>query len=88
MLEDEDGDAAGVPLRAALVLRNLARFMPKAVLPIGNRATKAGKKTQHDLMSAVFSSEVNERLLYAMSHGHGIKDYVGAIFRAVKANST
>lgn len=86
MLEDEDGDAAGVPLRAALVLRNMARFMPKTVAPVGNRALKAGQKKPVDLMSAVFSGEVLDRLSYAMSHGHGIKDYCGAIFKAVKAS--
>ncbi|RMY85507.1 hypothetical protein D0861_06414 [Hortaea werneckii] len=29
--EDEKGDAAGVPLGAALVLRNIAKFMPKSL---------------------------------------------------------
>jgi chromatin structure-remodeling complex subunit RSC9 len=33
ILEDETGDAAGVPLRAALVLRNIAHFMPARFQP-------------------------------------------------------
>ncbi|KAI7159064.1 hypothetical protein KC316_g13732 [Hortaea werneckii] len=36
--EDEKGDAAGVPLGAALVLRNIAKFMPKS---LGRNGTAA-----------------------------------------------
>ncbi|KAI7663546.1 hypothetical protein KC319_g7732 [Hortaea werneckii] len=37
--EDEKGDAAGVPLGAALVLRNIAKFMPKS---LGQNGTAEG----------------------------------------------
>ncbi|KAI5370581.1 putative ARID DNA-binding domain, DNA-binding RFX-type winged-helix domain-containing protein [Septoria linicola] len=88
MLEDEKGDATGVPLRAVLVLRNMARFMPKASSAVVNRALKSGqKRPQHDMMSAVFSNEVRDRLMYAMTHGEGIRSYCGAVFRAIRANS-
>ncbi|GIZ39585.1 hypothetical protein CKM354_000296400 [Cercospora kikuchii] len=85
MLEDEKGDATSLSLRAALVLRNMARFMPKSVSSM--RAVKSGQKRQHDLMSIVFSGEVTERLLHAMSSGRAIREYCGAIFRAIRANS-
>ncbi|KAF7191353.1 Chromatin structure-remodeling complex subunit rsc9 [Pseudocercospora fuligena] len=90
LLEDEKGDAAGVPLRAALVLRNMARFMPKDLAPAQSlNALKRGEKKEEitDIMTKVFDSEVKERLFYAMSHSKTIRDYVGAVFRAVKQNS-
>lgn len=91
LLEDEKGDAAGVPLRAALVLRNMARFMPKNLAPAHSlNALKRGEKKEDitDIMNKVFDSEVRERLFYALSHSKTIRDYVGAVFRAVKQNSS
>lgn len=86
MLEDEKGDATGVPLRAILVLRNMARFMPKDVqIAHGMNAIKSGHKQEGklDVMQSVFDAEVRERLFYAMSYGKTIRDYVGAVFRAI-----
>lgn len=42
-LEDERGDAAGVSLGAALVLRNLAKFMPQS-LPAGSHGRHGGMR--------------------------------------------
>lgn len=39
-----------------------------------------------DLMTRVFDDEVTERLFYAMSHSKTMRNYVGAISRAVKQN--
>jgi chromatin structure-remodeling complex subunit RSC9 len=90
VLEDERQDAAGVPLRAALVLRNIARFLPSKVVPAKNTdATE--KKTEKDVVQSepedkLFSSEVRERLFYAMSYSKTLRDYMGSIFRALKQN--
>lgn len=88
MLQDELGDAAGVPVRAALVLRNVARFMPKAIgnmKGIGAAKNGMNKDDKSDPMTVVFDSEVRERLFYAMSFNKTIREFVGSIFRAVKA---
>ncbi|SMR51088.1 unnamed protein product [Zymoseptoria tritici ST99CH_1E4] len=87
VLEDERGDAAGVPLRAALVLRNIAKFMPRKESGPKD-ATKKGtagdvKEWPEDVL---FSSEVRERLFYAMSYSKTLRDYMGTIFRALKQN--
>lgn len=88
MLEDENGEPAGIPARAVLVLRNIARFMPKA---IGNAngmgAAKSGlnKDDKSDPMTVVFDSEVMERLYYAMSYSKTVREFVGSVFRAIKA---
>ncbi|KAF2171253.1 hypothetical protein M409DRAFT_63608 [Zasmidium cellare ATCC 36951] len=87
MLEDERGEATGVPLRAVVVLRNLARFMPKQ-LDVGNGASaiKSGHKKEDktDVLETVFDGEVRERLFHAMSYSKTMRDYVGAVFRAIK----
>ncbi|CAK4033552.1 Chromatin structure-remodeling complex subunit rsc9 [Lecanosticta acicola] len=88
MLEDERGDATGVPLRAVLVLRNIARFMPRRLEIVkGANAIKSGHKQESDktdLVESVFDGEVRDRLFYAMSYSKTIRDYVGAVFRAIK----
>lgn len=89
MLEDENGDATGIPVRAALVLRNIARFMPKAVgKTTGLGAAKIGMNMddKSELMTVVFDSEVRERLFYAMSFSRTIREYVASVFRAMKAH--
>lgn len=87
MLEDEKGDATGVPLRAILVLRNMARFMPQRLDKAnGADAIKSGHKQEQktDLLADIFDPEVRERLFYAMSHSKTMRDYAGAVFRAIK----
>lgn len=91
MLEDEKGDPTGVPLRAVLVLRNVARFMPKRLeASNGMHSIKAGVKQEErtDLMSTVFDEGVRGRLFHAMSHSKTMRDYVGAVFRAIKQGSS
>ncbi|EME50113.1 hypothetical protein DOTSEDRAFT_165097 [Dothistroma septosporum NZE10] len=87
LLEDEKGDATGVPLRAVLVLRNMARFMPQRLdAADGAGAIKSGHKKEQktDLLADIFDTEVRERLFYAMSHSKTMRDYAGAVFRAIK----
>lgn len=90
MLEDERGDATGVPLRAILVLRNIARFMPRRLQAAsGASIIKSGHKQEPDktdLVATVFDGEVRDRLFYAMSYSKTIRDYVGAVFWAIKPN--
>lgn len=91
-LQDEKGDAAGVALGAALVLRNIAKFMPKDEAPVrdGSGGVAGGdggeeKEMMEGSMNVVFGDEVKERLFYAISHNRTVKEYVGSVLRAVKA---
>lgn len=91
MLEDENGGPAGVPVRAVLVLRNVARFMPKTIgnaNGIGLAKSGLNKEDKSDPMTVVFDSEVRERLFYAMSFSKTIREYVASVFRAIKAGGT
>ena len=99
-LQDEKGDAASIPLGAALVLRNIAKFMPRdnttAVVSNGvdisgaksvlsNEKPKAAAGEVDGLVRRVFDAEVRERLFYALAVNRTVKEYVGGILRAVKA---
>lgn len=99
-LQDEKGDAAGVALGAALVLRNIAKFMPKDEAPLrsgsdavgsGGGLVGAGGREEKEMlegsMDVVFGDEVKQRLFYAVSHHRTVKEYVGSVLRAVKAGS-
>ena len=92
--DDGAGDAAGLSLSAALVLRNIAKFMPKSLdnapsMSAGrlggavNGEKAGGEKDDGELMKRVFSEEVKERLFFAMTHGKPIHGYVGSILRSI-----
>lgn len=94
-LEDEKGDAQGISLSAALILRNIAKFMPSSLpsnVPNGVATGRLGAPTNgaaaseeggNVLMKRVFDEEVRERLFYAMTHGKPIHSYVGSVLRAI-----
>lgn len=92
-LQDETGDAAGLPLGAALVLRNVARFMPKTLSNSQDsvRAAMGGEveKSKNSLDDAgliglFFNEEVRRGLFDALSHNKTLKDYVGVVLRNVR----
>ena len=92
-LQDETGDAAGLPLGAALVLRNIARFMPKTLSNSKDsvRAAMGGEveKSKNSLDDAgliglFFNEEVRRGLFDALSHNKTLKDYVGVVLRNVR----
>lgn len=92
-LQDETGDAAGLPLGAALVLRNIARFMPKSLSNSTDsvRAAIAGENEKNTdgldddgMIGLFFNEEVRRGLFDALSHNKTLKDYVGVILRNVR----
>jgi chromatin structure-remodeling complex subunit RSC9 len=91
-LQDEKGDAAGVPLGAALVLRNIAKFFPQPPPNIasGIEGIVGGKPEvqaeKESLMQQVFDEEVKDRLFLAMAQNRTLKEYVGRVLGAVRAN--
>lgn len=94
-LQDETGDAAGLPLGAALVLRNIARFMPKTLsnstdsvrAVIGGETEKKSDALEDPgMIGMFFDEEVRRGLFDALSHNKTLKDYVGVILKHIKRN--
>lgn len=95
-LQDEKNDAAGVPLGAALVLRNIAKFMPQKTSAVsaaeGMREVLGGEKVEHigqdedTLIGNVFNESVQDTLFYAFAQQRTVRDYVGSILRAIRAS--
>lgn len=92
-LQDETGDAAGIPLGAALVLRNIARFMPKSLsnstdsvrAVMGGETQKSADALEDaGMIGMFFNDEVRRGLFDALSHNKTLKDYVGVILRNVR----
>jgi chromatin structure-remodeling complex subunit RSC9 len=95
-LQDEKGEAAGVPLGAALVLRNIAKFMPQSE---SSRTSIRGimgaenieregemEKREEEMMGRIFDEEVRERLFFAMAQNRTIIKEVASVLRAVRAS--
>lgn len=92
-LQDETGDAAGLPLGAALILRNIARFTPKSLSNSKDslRAAVSGETEKGEdglddsgMIGLFFNEEVRRGLFDALSHNRTLKDYVGVILRNVR----
>jgi chromatin structure-remodeling complex subunit RSC9 len=92
-LQDETGDAAGLPLGAALVLRNIARFMPKTLSDSkdsvqaamgGETEKKADSLDDAGMIGLFFNEEVRRGLFDALSHNKTLKNYVGVVLRNVR----
>ena len=80
-LADEKNDATGVALNAALVLRNIAKFMPG----VEDSRADAGKKPPREerMVDRVFDEEVVERLSFALTFARPVGIYVGSVLRAL-----
>lgn len=92
-LQDETGDAAGLPLGAALVLRNIARFMPKSLsnskdsvraAMTGETKKPADGPEDAGMIGLFFNEDVRRGLFDALSHNKTLKDYVGVVLRNVR----
>lgn len=90
-LQDEKEDAAGIPLGAALVLRNIAKFLPKSAPPVAGLdvLTEVVKQKKDDVeaMERLFDDGVRECMFYAFSHNKTIRSYVGSVLRAIQKSS-
>jgi chromatin structure-remodeling complex subunit RSC9 len=92
-LQDETGDAAGLPLGAALVLRNIARFMPKSLsnskdsvraAMTGETGKPADGPEDPGMIGLFFNEDVRRGLFDALSHNKTLIHYVGIILRNVR----
>lgn len=88
-LTDDRNDAAGVPLGAALVLRNIARGLPKTAAGARTALNGAGTNVAAEeegegLMHVLFDENVKQSLFYTMAHNTVLKDYVATVLRAIR----
>jgi chromatin structure-remodeling complex subunit RSC9 len=92
-LQDETGDAAGLPLGAALILRNIARFMPKSLsnskdsvraAMTGETEKPADGPEDPGMIGLFFNEDVRRGLFDALSHNKTLKDYVAVVLRHVR----
>jgi chromatin structure-remodeling complex subunit RSC9 len=67
---DENGDAAGIPLTAALVLRNLARNLPKDDLEDDSEAGEP-----HGLVRKIFAP-IQQQLWFVMGYNKPLAPYM------------
>ncbi|KAF2718388.1 hypothetical protein K431DRAFT_287670 [Polychaeton citri CBS 116435] len=82
-MEDEKHDLAGVPLGAALVLRNIARGLPPE--KPGNDKDGGSTGLLRSRVSEVFGEDCRQAMTFAMVHHKGtMKDYVGAVLRYIR----
>jgi chromatin structure-remodeling complex subunit RSC9 len=81
---DERGDAAGLPLTSVLVLRNLARNVPKAVIGLQSSEDEpAWASGAHVWMDRVFGP-LHARLWHIMAHNRSLATYVWDLISAIE----
>lgn len=95
-MQDERNDAAGVPLSACLVLRNLARSILRMMPDVpgdkdislqslpGDKsdALRAADKMRSKLMHALFDP-TKQQLFFAMAHNYVLKDHLSNLLKLV-----
>lgn len=74
---DERQDAAGLPLMSVLVLRNLARVLPR---------TSSAVKTGRDVVFEVFGP-VKERLYYVLAYNISLREYLPTLTNLIDRGS-
>ena len=81
---DERGDAAGLPLTSVLVLRNLARNIPKAAIGIEHPVSiNQAPPGSQEWMDRLFSP-LRGRLWFVMAHNRPLAGYVGDLMSVVE----
>lgn len=93
-LTDEHQDAVGMPLTAVLVLRNLARLLPKTSAGLGEErdshggiAEENGKAPSRQKESIVWTyfAGVKEELYYVMAHNQPLREYLAPLVAGIVA---
>ncbi|KAL9087527.1 MAG: hypothetical protein Q9165_006638 [Trypethelium subeluteriae] len=79
---DERNDAAGLPLTASLVLRNLARLLPKVDVPVPG--SRNSKPEEGEWVRVVFSP-VKEQLYFVAAFNWNLRDYISSLTQAIAA---
>ena len=86
---DERGDAGGVPLTSVLILRNMARNIPKAaaVLEEANRANYGICCDPGDWMTKLFDP-LRQTLMFVLAHNRPMARYVSDLLSWIETGST
>ncbi|KAI9708578.1 MAG: Chromatin structure-remodeling complex protein rsc9 [Bogoriella megaspora] len=82
---DERNEAAGLPLTACLVLRNLARLLPKVEVPLPG--TKNDKPEEGEWVRLVFAP-VQEQLYFVAAFNWSLREYVASLMKAISASGS
>ena len=80
---DERNDAAGLPLTASLVLRNLARLLPKVEVPLPD--TPPNRKPEEGEWVRFVFSPVKEQLYFVAAFNWNLRDYISSLTQAIAA---
>ena len=79
---DERNDAAGLPLTACLVLRNLARLLPKVEVPLPG--AQNSKPEEGEWVRLLFQP-VKEQLYFVAAFNWNLRDYISSLTQAIAA---
>ncbi|KAI9666056.1 MAG: Chromatin structure-remodeling complex protein rsc9 [Bathelium mastoideum] len=77
---DERSDAAGLPLTASLILRNLARLLAKIEVSLPDQ--QSSKTEDGEWVRYVFSP-VKEQLFYVAAFNWNLRDYISSLTQAI-----
>jgi chromatin structure-remodeling complex subunit RSC9 len=81
---DERGDAAGLPLTSVLILRNIARNVPKAWLGIASEAgTRPGPRSRKEWMTDLFGP-FEQRLWCVMTFNRPLAGHVWNLMNTIQ----
>ena len=81
---DELGNAAGLPLTSVLVLRNLARNIPKATALLNNTTKRDAFRI--DCMEKLFGP-LKDRFIFVMAHNRPLAGYVSDVMGLIDKGS-
>ena len=85
---DEKGEAAGLPRSAALILGNIAKFMPRNAPSggiMGAEKIGSGSSSEEGLALKIFDEEVRERLFRVFALNKTLEGFVSPVLRALRA---
>ena len=85
---DERGDAAGVPLTSVLILRNMARNIPKAAATLeeATRVSSGMSDEPEDWITRLFDP-LRPTLMYVLAHNRPMARYVNDLLSWIEAGS-
>ena len=79
---DERGDAVGLPLTSVLVLKNLARNIPKAVTALGGVSDEFAETGKKIWMERLLGP-IRTRLAFVLAHNRPLATYVSDLITAI-----
>ncbi|MCJ1392901.1 Chromatin structure-remodeling complex protein rsc9 [Xylographa bjoerkii] len=81
---DERGDAVGLPLTSVLVLKNLARNIPKAIIALGGVSDGFTDTTGKEVWMERLLGPIIPRLGFVLAHNRPLATYVSDLITAIE----